>query len=237
MIQDPILVTGYSPIIITGCARSGTSLTAGIINNSGAWGGDIQGFNKHNAKGFFENKAIRNNIVKPYLKSIGCDPLGQFPLPNDKHVFSVNKEIANQWRLKIISEIKSQGYDGESIWFYKGAKVCLLWYLWHQAFPQAKWVLVRRNALDIISSCMRTGFMKAYQNVEGWAKWVKHHEDRFDEMKFHKIDLVEIWPQKMINGDYSEIESVLGHIGLKYDKQIVDNFISPELWRGGKDGK
>jgi hypothetical protein len=50
-----------SPIIITGCARSGTSMIAGIINLCGAWKGVTSGPNKYNAKGMFENHELRQS--------------------------------------------------------------------------------------------------------------------------------------------------------------------------------
>ena len=40
-----------NPIIITGCARSGTSLTAGVINICGAGGGEMSGATIYNKKG------------------------------------------------------------------------------------------------------------------------------------------------------------------------------------------
>ena len=73
-------------ILITGCARSGTSMIAGIINMCGAFAGDTSGPNRYNQKGMYENAKIRNSIVKPYLREIGMDPKGQFPLPNVKTI-------------------------------------------------------------------------------------------------------------------------------------------------------
>ena len=43
------------PIIITGCARSGTSMIAGIIHLCGAWKGNTSGPNKYNKKGNYNN--------------------------------------------------------------------------------------------------------------------------------------------------------------------------------------
>jgi len=40
-----------SPILVVGAARSGTSLVAGIINMSGAFGGVMAGPQKSNQKG------------------------------------------------------------------------------------------------------------------------------------------------------------------------------------------
>jgi hypothetical protein len=53
------------PILITGAARSGTSMTAGVINICGAFGGVLSGPNKNNKKGMFENNRIRQDIAKP----------------------------------------------------------------------------------------------------------------------------------------------------------------------------
>lgn len=220
------------PIVITGCARSGTSLTAGTVNICGAFGGDMFGPNKHNQKGMFENKEVRQNIVKPYLKRIGCDPMGQKPLPNNRQVFEVNENVAATWRTRIQEIYKHQGYvSGE--WFYKGAKVCLVWYLWHKAFPRAKFVIVRRDAKDIANSCMRTAFMRSYNTHQGWMKWVAKHERRFDEMKSAGLNVFEFWPAKVIGGDYSHAKEMVDFLGLEYSKNesIIKSFIDPKLYR------
>lgn len=225
------------PIIITGCARSGTSLTAGIVNICGAFGGDMFGPNKHNQKGMFENKEVRQNIVKPYLKKIGCDPLGQKPLPNNRQVFEVNDKVILEWRTRIQEIYKHQGYkNGE--WFYKGAKACLLWYLWHRAFPTAKWVLVRRDDNDIANSCMRTSFMRAYNDHHGWIKWVKKHNRRFEEMKSAGLNVFEFWPSRVISGDYSHAKEMIEYLGLEYmgNEKIVMSFVDPKLYRSSVNG-
>ena len=75
-----ILAHVPDPIIITGCARSGTSLIAGTMHLCGAWVGNVTGPTSWNRKGQFENEFIRDRLVKPYLKSINMDPMGQDPL-------------------------------------------------------------------------------------------------------------------------------------------------------------
>ena len=39
------------PILITGAARSGTSMSAGVVSLCGAWGGELSGPNVYNKKG------------------------------------------------------------------------------------------------------------------------------------------------------------------------------------------
>ena len=63
------------PILVTGAARSGTSMTAGIIHLCGAFGGKLSGPTTYNKKGMFENGTIRNELVKPFFSAIGADRL------------------------------------------------------------------------------------------------------------------------------------------------------------------
>lgn len=215
------------PILVTGAARSGTSMVAGIIHICGAFGGDLIGGNNNNPKGMFENKVIRDRIIKPYLKDdLGVGPLGQYPLPNTKGLF-----IPPNLRRRIEGVMHSQDWDGESSWFYKGAKMCLIWPAWHYAFPNAKWVVVRRRDEDIISSCLNTGFMRAYDSRAGWQGWVDHHKECFKEMHEAGLDVKEVWPEQMVYGDYSRIHEIIQWLGLDWQDEQIKQFIEPKLYK------
>lgn len=224
------------PILITGCARSGTSMVAGIINMCGAFGGTMSGPNRYNEKGMFENHKIRQDLVKPYFRKIGVDPLGQYPLPNVNEM-----DIPVNWRERVQNVFLEQGYkDGP--WFYKGAKMCLHWPVWTYAFPNAKWIIVRRRSGDIVNSCLKTGFMRAFRHQvnqhavganderEGWLWWVNQHLDRFREMIDAGANCKVVWPERMIDGDYSQINEMLEWLGLEWNSEIP-NFIEPKLWK------
>ena len=224
------------PILITGCARSGTSLVAGIINKRGAFGGVMSGANSNNAKGMFENARIRNDVVKPYFQSLGVDKMGQYPLPDVD-----NMPIPPNWKSRIEQVMQDEGYkDGP--WMYKGAKLCLHWKVWNYAFPNAKWIIVRRKPTDIIHSCVHTGFMSAFNNRsnqmavgakdvgEGWAWWIQQHKNRFIEMIEEGLNCKQIWPERMVEGDYSQINEMLNWLGLEWGPEITE-FIEPKLWK------
>jgi len=218
------------PILIVGCARSGTSMTAGMINICGAFGGEMFGPHPNNQKGMFENKDLRTNVVKPYLEKIGADSRGQKPLPNNRQVFEVSQVEAKEWRKKVQDSMIRQGYsDGE--WFYKCPKSAMIWYLWHCAFPEAKWVLVRRAHEDIINSCLKTRFLTAYQNKAGWQGWIDAHERRFMEMRMAGINLREFWPSRMIEGDYEYAQELVESLGLKWNGPMVRAFIDPTMFK------
>jgi len=218
------------PIIIVGAPRSGTSMTAGIINLSGAFGGDMFDGTKDNKKGFFENRFIREQICKPCLKTLGADPAGQFPLPDIEEVKLASVGGFNNWRVAVIVSMMKEGYDNKQQWFYKGVKSTLLWPLWHRAFPEARWIIVRRDSKDIVLSCLKTSFMRHYKNEAGWYHFVDEYKERFIQMHNAKLDIKEIWPQKFIDRDYSELERVINFLGLTYDQDKIESFIEPALW-------
>ena len=202
----------------------------------GAFGGDMSGPNRNNVKGMFENAAIRNNIVKPYYRSIKVDPLGQYPLP------SVDKmKVPTDWRERVEQVMVDQGYKSGP-WMYKGAKMCQHWPVWNYAFPDAKWVIVRRKSADIVNSCNRTAFMRAFSNHlkqkavgaasqdEGWLWWVHQHLDRFKEMIEADMRPMIVWPDRMVEGDFGQVKEMIDWLGLTWTDE-VENFIDPKLWK------
>lgn len=229
MIEQP-------PILITGCARSGTSMVAGVINICGAFGGNMSGPNRNNQKGMFENAHIRNQVVKPYFRRIGVDPLGQYPLPDVN-----NLVIPTNWRAQVEHVIEREGYK-KGPWMYKGAKMCLFWPVWHYAFPDAKWIIVRRKTTDIINSCKKTSFMRAFNKEEnrkavgatteeeGWLWWVHQHEERFREMLTEGPNCKVVWPERMVHGDYKQMYETIDWLGLEWNSSAL-SFIDPLLWK------
>lgn len=198
-------------ILITGAARSGTSLTCEIFEACGAEFGKTNGLK--------ENTFVRNRIVKPYLSSIGCDPLAQNPLPLKKDL-----RPDPEWREKVLA-----GLDGVKI--YKGAKMCLMWEIWHKAFPEAKWVIVRRDNEGIVDSCLRTSFMRAYNTADGWQKWLDVHLKRFEEMKQH-LDVVEVWPKHFKDDkDCGCMQEAVEFCGFEWNEDAARSRINPSLLR------
>jgi hypothetical protein len=211
-------------------------MVAGIINKRGAFGGNMSGPTANNAKGMFENSRIRNDIVKPFFRYLKVDPMGQFPLPDLSTIV-----IPHDWKNRVESVIKEEGYQ-DGPWMYKGAKMCLHWPVWHYAFPDAKWIIVRRKTSDIINSCMRTGFMRAFNNRsnqikvgakdewDGWLWWVHQHEERFREMIDAGLNCKVVWPERMVDANYNQMKETLEWCGLEWGPEVTE-FIEPKLWK------
>lgn len=193
--------------MITGCARSGTSLTTGILKACGLNIGDVNVLNEHTG--------IRDGLNKPHLKALGADPLGQGPLPDTGEVKPVKG-----WAEFVSAKLQVREPCG-----FKDAKTCLIWPIWAAAFPEAKWVIVRRDRERIIDSCLRTHFMKRYSDREGWGRWVDHHEDRFNEIMAN-CDALEVWPDM----NPETFRPAVEFCGLQWDAEAVKKVIRPAEW-------
>lgn len=201
-------------ILVTGCARSGTSLTTKILQAYGCWLGRPSVINQ-----LYENTDIRQTVLKPYLRRIGADPRGQKPLPDTDRL-----EPDPSLRRAVLERLNGAPRP----WAYKDAKLTLIWPIWAKAFPEAKWVVVRRDPECIANSCLRTHFMKAYDTREGWLGWVAEHERRFEAMKAAGLNVVETWPASFI-ADPEGFRPVADHCGLAFDAAAVRTAIDPVL--------
>lgn len=229
------------PILITGAARSGTSLIAASIHLCGAWKGDTVGPGRWNPKGMYENYELREKVIKPILMQMGVDRRAQFPLPNTDDVV-----IPQKFREIVLSILRKQGWTPDKPWMYKCAKMSLLWPIWQYAFPNSKWVIVRRKTADIVNSCTKTGFMTAFANKkiqekvgvknekDGWIWWVRKHEDKFVEIIKAGLNVQMVWPERMVNADYEQMMHTVEWLGLQWNGKAVIDFIEPKFWKSRK---
>ena len=222
-----------NPILITGCPRSGTSIIGSVINISGAFGGEMS------KRSMCTNDRVREEVVVPYFKNMEVDPSGQYPLPETSDLF-----IPAHWKQEVQQIMIDEGYQGGK-WMYKDSRSALSWPVWNYAFPNAKWIIVRRRTGDIIQSCLKTGYMQAFAsrekldaiNVsteqEGWLWWVRQYEERFVEMIQAGLNCKVVWPERMIHGNYQQLYETLEWVGLRWNDSIVKK-IDPLLWSSRK---
>lgn len=214
-----------SPILITGVPRSRTSMVAGCFASLGAWTGQTVGPTKDNPKGFFENLRIREDIIKPYLTNKGHDRLGQINLPSIRNHVSIDEyEESPKIRNKIELILQNQEYQSNTPWIIKDAKLALIWSFWSVLYPNATWVLVRRDPKQIASSCLKTSFMRVHNSLISWESWVKNYEKRFDGLKQH-CKVYEIFSQDIIDRNYNSLEATVKSVNLEWDKDKIDNFV------------
>jgi hypothetical protein len=203
MIQDKL----NSPIFVSGIERSGSSIIAKIIRHCGSFTG-----------------MTTEKLLDTYYELLDCDIKGQHPIPDTKKLI-----IPTNWKQKVDDILADEKYDEFTPWMLKGSRLCQTWPIWHYAYPNAKWIIVRRRTGDIIESCLKTGYMTAYKNKEGWLDWVHEHEKLFVDMIETGVNCKIVWPERMATGDYGQIFEMLDWVGLPWDNNIVQ-MVEPLLY-------
>jgi len=179
----------YDPILITGVERSGSTFVAKILDMCGVFSGA--------GNNMFENTMIHS--------------LHYEMLRNVEELFPVTDKIniPYGWRDIILAEMKQEGWYEDQPWMVKGSVLAQYWPVWHYAFPDAKWLIVRRRTGDVIQSCIKTGFMKTFKQVEnlkklglkeekdGWLWWVHQYENKFIEMIKEGLNCRIVWPDRL----------------------------------------
>lgn len=245
----------FSQIIVTGCPRTGTSMVAGILHLAGAFVGDTGKPTQYNAKGFFENLRIREEVIKPLLRKLGIDDKGQDIL-NAPYEFpaDVVKEHADGIRRSVLAIFKEEGWDesGFQSWLIKEPKITLVWQFFREAFPCAVWVTTNRYVTDTVEECLQTPFLKFFKDRDGWRKWVTAYRIRLDKLrefcvkleefgeKWHRVVRPQSFVQGRLEGRYhagSFVGQLLQWAGCDptdsafYDcLNAAEKFVDPSLW-------
>jgi len=188
-------------------------MTCGVLEACGADFGKTIGPHPENPRGFYEHRDVRDKVIKPILRRAGADPLGQTKLPDPDQM-----PIEPNFRRAIESCL-----DGATA--MKCAKAMLLWPLFVEHFPDARYVVVRRDRQQIVESCERTTFMKHRSN---WGAWHDGNLKRLEEVKAN-LDAVEVWPDPT---DPEVFREAVEHCGLEFDEDAVAATLIPEAWHG-----
>ena len=224
MIEDPIIITGH--------ARSGTSLTAGLIHLAGAWKGTTTKGNEDNPKGYFENRKLKP-LCYDALESIGADRWGIEPLPHPDMISTLAYRPSADFRDEVISRIRDDGYQ-RGAWFYKEAKALLLWPLWHAAFPRAKWIIVRRAEQGVVNSCLNTRFMSQRSTDRRfWRQWYRYHLKRIADVQARVPNWRSVYPGQIARGEFESLEFALKWLGLPFNEYESAEFVEDRYWLYG----
>ena len=217
-------------ILVTGIPRSGTSMVAGVLEICGA---DFGITDK-----MYANIRIQNKVIKPMLFKAGVDYNGQHPLPKEQT--DIMKQADPRFR-NLVDDILWQECPGRPA--IKNSRLLLTQMVWELAYPDAKWVIVRRQEDDIVNSCLKTAYMNVWDcpsirrqagvetPADGWEMWVNRHLELIQELKDRGVDYMEVHPDKIVDGEYRELIEVVDWLGLQWQEQQVKEFIIPQLWQ------
>jgi hypothetical protein len=133
-----------APVMVMGMHNSGTTVLARVLHRNGVF--------MANNSGQCESHFFTRFINDRLLMGGGETAWAQLPILDVDTIRQrqplAERLIRDYWRMDYIQ----WGYDGQSAWGFKDPRLCVLLPAYTDLFPQAKWVLIRRNIDDIAAS-------------------------------------------------------------------------------------
>lgn len=193
-------------IVVMTSGRSGSSLVCGLLEKHGIWTGPTREGDWRNPDGFFENMDVYR----------ACDHYGQF---KDEQGIAKND---GKWENKFKEIIEKQGYRSGPL-LIKHIPNCFP--IWWPMKPI--WVTVRRDIEDQIKSRKRIKKSLSRKGIEGRERWLDVLENH---MGAYRVDT-----EKLINGEYGQLNKAIHAAGLIPNKKIFKNMINKEYWHYGQN--
>ncbi len=219
------------PVLVAGLPRSGTSMIMRILSLHGLWLGGTLPASPANPHGFFENRALKDQMIKKILSDLGADPNGVTALPDTE-----NMPILPELDQRILTMLSREGHDGSGLWAFKDPKLTLIWPMMTQAFPRAHWVVTRRDRRALIDSLTRTTFMARHSSdPEYWAMFCAAYEQRLDALSQSGARVSHVDTDALANGDHTALAGVLRAAGVTPDRRHFRAAIDAGLFTRSKE--
>jgi hypothetical protein len=172
-------------------------------------------------------------VQKELLRQGKFDPLGVRGLP------PVNwQPSARNFRVVVAAGLEAQQYDAAQPWGFKDAKLTLTWRLWHEHFPHARWMIVRRSPDEIIASCLRTSFMKQHSSDPAfWRRFVDEYLDRLHMLESTVAWICTLNAEDVVSGRHDSLHRAVSDLGLTWNDAAVRAFVEPRVWHAAQASK
>lgn len=206
------------PLLIAGCPRSGTSLTAHAFRACGAWTGKTNSL--------CEDVRLKQEVLKPQLRAAGMDPIAV------QSFADVEEWDARKLRGLVLGILRRQGWGGEGVWMFKDVKLVFAWRAWAEAFPEALWVTVWRPVEEILESFSRWPLARGTPGFDG-RRVVRQHHTRARKLaegvELHR----RLEPVELFRGDDAGYRDVCHVLGLEWDREAVRRVVDPSRFTIG----
>lgn len=202
-------------ILVTGVQRSGSTLIMRVLEMCGAELGETNKMRENTALLAVNNSFVRVNSHYPKMPDLST------------------LTISLNWRNIIERILEDSEIPKDKIFAYKDSNLAQIWPLWHCAFPNNKWIIVRRRTGDILNSCEETAYMDRFRTVkrqkavgatsekEAWLWWVHEYEKRFNEMHEANLQYKVVWPERMRDGFFGQMQETVEWCGLEWNEEVI----------------
>jgi GT2 family glycosyltransferase/glycosyltransferase involved in cell wall biosynthesis len=157
------------PICIVGMHRSGTSMVAHLLHDTGVYLGpedELRRAGEDNLDGFWENPAMvkANDAI---LAACG----GAWDVPPKKVPRSWNKRGAGLSAVRLEAKLALNAYGDHAPWGWKDPRTSLTGALWRELVPDLFAIVCLRNPLEVAISLARRNYLSYGHGVSLWEEY------------------------------------------------------------------
>lgn len=171
-------------VIITGCQRSGLNITKRLFSTGRSF--SLKEFNTIFKSAFDSNK--------------------------EKGLSLKNKDAKALLISNLISNLKKQTEIKQKYTFCDN-RIILMQDIFKKAFPDARWVIVKRDTPSLINSLMKTGYTDQFQTKEEWKQWINCIGKQEQSILDSNANTIVYNPSLMINNrddsDFNKVKAWL----------------------------
>lgn len=205
------------PIILTGTERSGIPLVTKVLKDAGVYVSTLENWQ---ARSF--NKTPHTNLVSRVLDRLDYDVKGRFPITTN---FRAGHKLVRSFQFTVEKTLSVEAKLNDSLWLYADHRSLLIWDLWSKAYPDAVWLVVRRDDSAIINSCMKTEWMDMFNRSvirdaigvntarEGWEWWLRQYNTLISDLMASAAFVFEVWPDRL-QTDNQHLQDLLDYCGV-----------------------
>lgn len=209
-------------VVVLGQYRGGTSAVTGVVKKLGGWGGegDVRPPNISNPTGFHENPKL-DIICKNFFKIPEHTPTGEL---------SIKVEGLENWRV-----LEEESSSDDSIFIVaKNPLLCLLTQEMDLAWPDAKYIGVRRNSEHSCRSIIDRGWnWSEEQIIHSISSMVMERDQFLSEKTCHWVDF-----ESLLAYPELETKKIADFINLGIDEEKIasaSRTINPKLSRADRE--
>lgn len=214
------MAVDQQPILIAGPARSGTSMIANLFYRHGVWIGEA---GKSKAVPIEENVGTENILIKNLLREL----LRKLE-HRDKEILlpSIYTDKVDSKKLKdrIEKIVPERGR-----WLIKTSLLLHFSDVFRKIYPEAYWVLPRRNEEDILAGVRNHPVMRKRQWDTGKLVGISHNRQSMIAGVLG-IRTIMVSPDRIIQ-EPKAASKLVQFCGLSFDKVAYERAISRKRWR------
>lgn len=225
------------PIIVLGMHRSGTTMLGELLGELGVFLGDE--CEVHGESKFIMacNEDVLRVSHSAWDDTRNLSYLYEYPSRVAKFVEKLKNSVANKLFIQsYVGVTNAKAYfQCSSPWGWKEPRTTVLWPLWKGVFPQAKFIFLYRNGIDVAESLRRREpaqidlVNKSYPSLRcmklsrAFKVWEEYNEQYFDLKKQNpEVEILEICYEHLLENPRDNLRKIAQFLSLEVGADLID---------------